>query len=73
MNRYRIILKQKNFLIHSKVLERDHAPDAQEIFRLFDEEPSTHRPIRLLPKSFEEAMNKFTFEAYKLPPSSKDD
>lgn len=72
MNIYRIILKKKNLHVHSKIVERDHAPDAQEIFSLFDDEPSTHRPVRFLPRSFEESMNEFTFEAYKLPSSFKD-
>lgn len=52
--------------IHSIILERESAPDAQEIFHIFDKDETTHRLGRIMPRSLDEAMKDYTFEAYKI-------
>lgn len=58
--------------IHSIILKREFAPDAQEIFHIFDKDETTHRLGRVMPRSLDEAMQNFTFEAYKITEQEDD-
>jgi len=66
MNKYRLILKNNGIHVHSIIFDSDSSPCAQDIFELFKND-KTNKHIPLLNGTFEENMNKFTFEAYKLP------
>ena len=66
MKKYRLLLKSKGLHTNSILIEMKNAPCAQEIFEIFKND-KTNKTIEIISGTFEENMNKFTFEAYELP------